>query len=181
MTNRTKDPLLLAGRIIATLMQAAMALGIVALAVTTPAVIFFSGKIVEEYARQVNDPAAVFPVAAMVGILLIGIAILAAMFVFFGKLRRIIRTVGEGDPFEPENAQRLNLMAWLALGAQVLILPATPLATYIASYVNEMEDAHLSIDGGIDLSGILLVIILFILARVFRHGAAMREDLEGTV
>ena len=29
--------------------------------------------------------------------------------------------------------------------------------------------------------GILLVLILFILARVFRHGAAMREDLEGTV
>ena len=27
----------------------------------------------------------------------------------------------------------------------------------------------------------LLVVILFILARVFRHGAAMREDLEGTV
>ena len=28
---------------------------------------------------------------------------------------------------------------------------------------------------------ILLVIILFILARVFRHGASMRADLEGTV
>jgi Fe-S cluster assembly ATPase SufC len=35
--------------------------------------------------------------------------------------------------------------------------------------------------GGLDMTGILLVIILFILARVFRHGAAMREDLEGTV
>ena len=31
------------------------------------------------------------------------------------------------------------------------------------------------------LSGILMVLVLFILARVFRHGAAMREDLEGTV
>ncbi len=26
-----------------------------------------------------------------------------------------------------------------------------------------------------------LALLLFILARVFRHGAAMRDDLEGTV
>ena len=32
-----------------------------------------------------------------------------------------------------------------------------------------------------DLTGFLIVLVLFILARVFRHGAAMREDLEGTV
>ena len=36
-------------------------------------------------------------------------------------------------------------------------------------------------DGGLDGGSILLTLILFILARVFRHGAAMREDLEGTV
>jgi hypothetical protein len=31
------------------------------------------------------------------------------------------------------------------------------------------------------LSGLLLVLVLFILARVFRVGAAMRDDLEGTI
>ena len=31
------------------------------------------------------------------------------------------------------------------------------------------------------VSVVLMVIVLFILARVFKHGAAMREDLEGTV
>lgn len=35
--------------------------------------------------------------------------------------------------------------------------------------------------GAFDLGGIILAITLFILARVFRQGAAMRNDLEGTV
>ena len=44
------------------------------------------------------------------------------------------------------------------------------------------KDFHMSFDdGGFDMTALLLTVILFILARVFRHGAAMREDLEGTV
>jgi hypothetical protein len=37
------------------------------------------------------------------------------------------------------------------------------------------------VEGGVDFGGIILVLTLFVLARVFKHGAAMREDLEGTV
>ena len=48
--------------------------------------------------------------------------------------------------------------------------------SYLAS---QFKDA--TSDFGITLDGILLAVILFILARVFRQGAAMREDLEGTV
>jgi hypothetical protein len=36
-------------------------------------------------------------------------------------------------------------------------------------------------DAGIDFGGVLTALLLFILARVFREGAAMRKDLEGTV
>ncbi len=35
--------------------------------------------------------------------------------------------------------------------------------------------------GGISGNGLLLMLILFILARVFRKGAEMRAELEGTV
>ena len=117
----------------------------------------------------------------------IGLAIVAMLFVFFGKLRRIIGTVGEGDPFQPENAQRLSLMAWLMLGTQLALIPAGAIAIPLASYAaavkeSGIEDVSFSFDsGGFDMTAWLLVVILFILARVFRHGAAMREDLEGTV
>lgn len=49
-------------------------------------------------------------------------------------------------------------------------------------YADEAHELHAEVGGGgIDASGILLVILLFILARVFRKGTEMREDLEGTV
>ena len=37
------------------------------------------------------------------------------------------------------------------------------------------------VDSGFDVNGLLLMLILFILARVFRKGADMRAELEGTV
>jgi hypothetical protein len=43
------------------------------------------------------------------------------------------------------------------------------------------KSGHVRIDAGISGNGLLLVLVLFILARVFRQGTAMREELEGTV
>lgn len=36
-------------------------------------------------------------------------------------------------------------------------------------------------DGDISLSGWLLALVLFILARLFRHGTNLRAGIEGTV
>ena len=109
------------------------------------------------------------------------LGLLAVGFVFFGKLRAIVATVGEGDPFAPENADRLNLMAWLTLLGQAFMIPIAGLGLLAAKWAEPMENSDVTIDAGFDIEGILLAIILFILARVFKHGAAMREDLEGTV
>ena len=181
MTTRNNDPLLLAGKVATIFMQIAMGIGAAALVVGIGALTIFRGDLIAEYAQEVGDPNATFPVFLLIGVMLIGLAIVAAMFVFFGKLRAIIGTVGEGDPFQPANADRLSTMGWLMLGVQLLILPATALGIQLAQYADELEDVNFTVDGGFDLSAILLTIILFILARVFRHGAAMREDLEGTV
>ncbi|UUX98999.1 hypothetical protein [Sphingomonas sp. J315] len=42
---------------------------------------------------------------------------------------------------------------------------------------------HLGTHSGVDMSfdSLVLALVLFILARVFRHGTALRDDLEGTV
>lgn len=115
-----------------------------------------------------------------IGIALAVAANLTMMFLFFGNMRALIESVGKGDPFIPENAIRLNAMAWLILGAKVLAEIIGGLRLYLASLMD---------DGGAnrfefnlyDLHSFLIVLVLFILARVFRHGAAMRDDLEGTV
>ncbi|MEL7219331.1 MAG: DUF2975 domain-containing protein, partial [Pseudomonadota bacterium] len=71
--------------------------------------------------------------------------------------------------------------AWLLLAVQLLSIPLAALALTLVEWAGDIEDVQFSIGDGFDLSGILMVIVLFILARVFRHGTRMREDLEGTV
>lgn len=176
-----RDPLLLAGKAITLVAQGAMAIGAAALVIATPAVLILRNKVITEYAASVGDPSATFPVFTVAGVLLVGLAIVAALFVFFGKLRAIIDTVGGGDPFVPANADRLSLMAWLLLLVQVLAIPVAALGNYLAQFADEVENAHVDVDIGLDLTGLLMVVLLFILARVFRKGTEMREDLEGTI
>lgn len=179
MANRFNDPLLLAGKVISILMQVAMAVGAVALLVATGGILLFGEELAAEAGLEAFP--AGFPIVALAGIMLIGLVIVALLFVFFGKLRHIIDTVGAGDPFQPANADRLNLMAWLMLGAQLVALPAAALGVHLARLADGVERVDVDVDGALDPTGIMLIIVLFILARVFRHGAAMREDLEGTV
>jgi hypothetical protein len=114
------------------------------------------------------------------GLVIAGAALCAVMmvlyFFFLLNLSRIVATVGTGDPFQPENADRLSKMAWLTVALQLCMLVFAPLVAMIADRIGEKG-------GGIDLTfdGLLLALVLFVLARVFRHGTEMRDDLEGTV
>ena len=180
MSLRPKDPLLLAGRAIALLMQAVMVIGALALAIGLPALIVYRERAEAAFAKEVGT-AAELPLFEILGVMAIILVVLALLFAFFDRLRRIIATVGEGDPFQPENADRLSQMGWLMVAVQLLLIPAAAIGYQVLKTVESAREARAEFDGGLDFGGILLVIVLFILARVFRHGAAMREDLERTV
>ena len=181
MPRAFNDPLLLIGKIAAIFMQAAMAFGAIALVGVLVAIPFAQGAINAELRAELADPSVSLPLLPLIGVLLIGLAMVAMLFVFFDKLRRIIGTVGEGDPFVDQNAKRLSAMAWLMLGVQLLTIPAAAFGIYLLEFADQFEDTNVSVDAGMDMSGILLVILLFILARIFRHGTRLRDDLEGTV
>ena len=185
MTDKPNDILLLAGKVLTILMQGLMGIAAVTLIVTGPLVLFTSGSINAEILAEFGTKVAPLPVAAILTLFACALVAVALVFLFFGKLRAIIASVGEGEPFVPENADRLNAMAWLLAGLQVAKLMLGAAAVPVSRWVStiQSEDLHISTDfsSGFDLTAILMVVILFILARVFRHGAAMREDLEGTV
>jgi hypothetical protein len=110
-------------------------------------------------------------------------AIFALLFVagtcayrWLRQLGRIIDSVAHGEAFAPINAERLAQMGWLTIGIEGLAIPAGAIMGYLTHHYHQDH-----IDISMSLSGILLALILFILARVFRQGAAMREELEGTV
>ncbi len=180
-TDRPNDVLLLAGKVITYILQAGLAFGGLVLTILIPALLVFRDKVIDQFPTPEGSAEVAFPLLQLAGVMLIGLAIVVMLFVFFGKLRAIISTVGDGDPFAPANADRLSLMGWLMLGVQLAIFPAVWLGMSLARFADEVDNMHLTVDGGWDIEGLLLVIILFILARVFRHGAAMRDDLEGTV
>ena len=177
MSSIKSDPLLMAGKLITYIGQALMAIAATAIVIGLPIIIFAQDKIEVEW-REEMATTADFPTLWLVAILIVAAVAVALAFLFLGKLREIINTVGEGDPFVPENANRLTYMAWVMLALQLIAIPAFAIGIYL---VKIFEGADAAVDAQIDLSGIILVIMLFILARVFRHGTAMREDLEGTV
>ena len=92
-----------------------------------------------------------------------------------GALAEMVDTVRAGDPFVAANAARVRLIGWGLLALQLLDL-ALGAGTWWAR-------AHRiqALDWQPSVTGWLAVLVAFVLARVFRAGAAMRDDIEGTV
>jgi Protein of unknown function (DUF2975) len=105
-----------------------------------------------------------------------GIVILGLVWTMMNKLLAIINSVEHGDPFILENATRLRAIGWLMVAMQIV---AFPLA-FAARHTADLFGKH---DVGLDfsLNGLLAILLVFILADVFKRGAEMREELEGTV
>ena len=180
MTLAKDDVLLKLGRVIALVLQALCVLGggvffLVIVVVTLISAGMLPGLV---EAEGLPDVARYPLVAAAIGLTVM--ANFTAMFFFFGKMRALIESASKGDPFIPDNAQRLAAMAWLLLGSLGLTVIVGELRVYAASLIDPQSESGFDISPN-DLTGFLIVLVLFILARVFRHGAAMREDLEGTV
>ena len=91
-------------------------------------------------------------------------------------LRRIVVSLAHGDPFVPQNAQRLRDMGWLSILIQIVTLVGGAMAMAIEDAAGEVTT-----DYDLSLGGLLLPLVLFVLARVFQEGSRLRDDLEGTV
>ncbi len=104
-------------------------------------------------------------------------ALFAAAFRFAQLLGNIVGSVSAGDPFTLANAGRLRHMGWLALVFQVLSL----IIAWPSKWTELLTLRALVSGENLSLNGLMIAIVMFILARVFREGAEMRADLDGTV
>jgi hypothetical protein len=112
----------------------------------------------------------------MRSIMVLGSAAVPAAYVVLSRLRAIVDTVREGDPFVAVNARRLQTIAWAYLGLELLHVAVGVVAAGAGS-----EAQPLDVDWSFSVTPWVAVLLLFVLARVFDHGARMRADLEGTV
>lgn len=105
-------------------------------------------------------------------IVVIGLIGAGIMHTILRRLLAIVDTVRVGDPFILDNARRLEQIAWRLVALEVLRLcvAAVAAATWEAGRMSAFSIAPW-----------LAVLLLFVLAGVFAHGARMRDDLDGTV
>jgi hypothetical protein len=119
--------------------------------------------------------------ACLLGIATLGVIGAGLVHFVLRHLRAMVETVRAGDPFVAGNARRLQAIAWLVmagefvrLGVGALFYVAAPIARTLGIEVDRTAVQF-------SLAPWLAVLLLFVLAGVFAHGARMRADLEGTV
>src|ERR1035437_2842586 len=105
-------------------------------------------------------------------IMVIGVGSAPLAHILLTRLLAIVETVRLGDPFVAGNAARLQTTAWALLGLELLHLAVGAFAAAASS-----ESQPLNIGWHFSISGWLAVLLLFVLARVFGHGARLRGDL----
>ncbi|HEY8593487.1 MAG TPA: DUF2975 domain-containing protein [Sphingomicrobium sp.] len=165
---RALDPLLTAARVLLFVLLAgvilAMAFSVFGLVIY---VIEHLRQLFTADERTVWDP---------VGTHLFGLGALSLVASSVLALLAMIGAVEKAEAFDEGNVGRIEKIAGNILGLQLLGLVAFWSGFPVRGDINGFDIAPRLSPGGV-----AIVLLLFILARVFRQGAAMREDLQGTV
>ena len=177
-TAHSSDPLLIAAKIATILCRVIIVIGMIALGIGGAIMLLAFGGFADEIARRFNPEDMGETTGAVLLIIVATMIALSLMYDFATRLAQLIDTVGLGDPFTSENAARLARMGWLVVAIQVLGIPIMLLSTWLEPRI---KDGNFRIEPEFAPEGIFLILILFILARVFREGARLKADLEGTV
>jgi hypothetical protein len=98
-------------------------------------------------------------------------------------IRRLLKSVIEGDPFGPANVGRLRRLGFmLVVGAPMVELVNYSIRTALFSELPPYPSLHLGM-AGFTVPGAALIggLGAFILAEVFSYGSRLRDDVEGMV
>lgn len=144
------------------------------LVIALPATFLFEPIFFEFFSKQPPRIDSAWLVPTLRAWMLLALAMVAAVHVVFSRLLAMVETVRAGEPFVPENAVRLNTIAWCGLAIQVLHLTFGAMA-------KTMNAAGSNIHWEFSLNGWLAVVLVFVLARVFEEGTRLRADLEAMI
>jgi len=101
---------------------------------------------------------------------------IAGVLVIVNRLRKIFATLTAGDPFEPENVRRLRVIGIMLGALELSRYAAALITTWIAPH-----DEKLTAGDGVSLTAWFAVLVVFVLAEVFREGARLRREAELTI
>ena len=161
-------------KIVLDVVYAAVTVGVGATALLALAALLFSFNPSILANVKFSDGAAFAARAPMVvGGLLAADAYMAGVLVIVGAQRRIFMTLTAGDPFHPENVGRLRLIG--------LILAALELGRYAVWGISAWLPGVRDVRPSFSLTAWFSVLVVFVLAEVFREGARLRREAELTI
>jgi hypothetical protein len=128
-------------------------------------------------------PAAVLEQARVLGhtpglagaVVLIGAELyLAGVLVIVQRLRRVFGTMTAGDPFHPDNVRRLRVVG--------LVLALLEIDRYVFGAIERfvLHERPRGADA-VNLTAWFAVLVVIVLAEVFREGARLRREAELTI
>lgn len=163
-------------KIILDVVYAALWIGLAAIALMALAALLFSfnpdliGNVMID--SEQFDLADRWPVVTA-GLLAFAIYI-AGVLVIVGTLRRIFVTLTAGDPFHPDNVGRLRLIG--------VMLAALECGRYVVRAVSAwMLPGIDRVEANFSPTAWFSVLVVFVLAEVFREGARLRREAELTI
>jgi hypothetical protein len=161
-------------KIILDVVYAALWIGVIAVSLLVVAALLFSFNpdLLDDASLASGQLARLGP--AMTGGLFAAGLYMGGILVIVGLLRRIFTTLTAGDPFHPDNVRRLR---WI--GAILAILELGRYAVWaIGAWL--LTGAGKS-QPSLNLNTWFSVLVVFVLAEVFREGARLRREAELTI
>jgi hypothetical protein len=131
--------------------------------------ISFDPQILPDVVRIHLDTSPLAAALELTGVELYAIGVI----VIVQRLRRVFATMTAGDPFHPDNVRRLRVIG--------LVLALMEVDRYVFGAIARygLHKTHES--GGLNLTAWFAVLVIVVLAEVFREGARLRRDAELTI
>lgn len=111
---------------------------------------------------------------SMTGVLLAASLYMTGVLIIVGRLRRIFETLTAGDPFHPDNVTRLRLVGAILAALEIGRYVVWALGAWLLPGVSKAEP-------NFSLTAWFSVLVVFVLAEVFREGARLRREAELTI
>ena len=111
---------------------------------------------------------------SIVSVLVAAALYLGGILVIVGSLRRIFTTLTAGDPFHPDNVARLRLIGLMLAALELGRYAFWAVSVWLLEGVDKVEPS-------LSLTAWFSVLVVFVLAEVFREGARLRREAELTI
>lgn len=112
--------------------------------------------------------------------MLIGVVVLTGGLVIVWRLRKLFESFTSGEPFRRENANHLRVI-WITMVAMEVARWALFALTGLVFVSYWPDSLRAEFRPTIDLTNWMAILVLIVLAEVFREGARLKEDQELTI